>query len=158
MNQQGNATRAIAGALQELIDGVRPQGWNYLIVTSGHAYVQFSRDWGEQSMLVEAVSNFYLDKNRQLNSAAVQALRGMAFEDPDREVTPAQCRTSETADEVQRGSPRRSTNFFRYFEINAPGSVAALASLTVTVLESVYGTQPARSLKLELSLGVGQVG
>ena len=88
--------------------------------------MQFSRDWGGGvPLLAEAVSNFYLAENRQLNSAAVEALRSMGFEDPDREVAPAQCRTTETAIEVHRGSPRRSSNFFRYFEIKTPGSVAA---------------------------------
>jgi transketolase N-terminal domain/subunit len=46
-----DATSLIASALQMLVDGVRTEGRNYLIVSSGHAYLQFSPDWGEGSML-----------------------------------------------------------------------------------------------------------
>jgi hypothetical protein len=53
-----DTTRIIANGLQLLIDGVRPRGNNHLIVSTGHAYLQFSRDWGDVSMLTEAVSNF----------------------------------------------------------------------------------------------------
>lgn len=38
-----DAANVIASALQPLIDGMRLEGSNYLIVSSGHAYLYFSR-------------------------------------------------------------------------------------------------------------------
>src|SRR4051794_27538022 len=98
-------TRIISVALQALIDGLRPEGSNYLIVSSGDAYLQFSGNRGDVSLLTEAVSNFYLVPGRQLDQAAVEGLHDMGFEDPTVEISPDRCRTAQTALEVAGGAP-----------------------------------------------------
>src|SRR5690349_1425807 len=103
-----DATNMITGGLQMLIDGVRPQGSNYLIVSSGHAYLQFARDRGDVSMQAEAVSNFYLAKDRQLDETAIETLHSMGFEDPGVEISAGQCRSATTAIEIAGGAPARS--------------------------------------------------
>jgi len=151
-----NATspsNVIANGLQMLIDGVRPQGSNYLIVSSGHAYLQFSRDWGDVSMLAEAVSNTYLAPEHQLDEAAIASLHALGFEDPDIEVSPHNCHAAQTALEVGRGAPARSPNYLRYFDVSTPDKVAALADLVVAALSEVYGEDPASRLGLRFSLG-----
>jgi len=148
-----DATMVIVGALQQLIDSVRPEGLNYLIVSSGHAYLQFARDWGDVSMLTEAVSNFYLAKDKQLDEAAIASLHKLGFEDPGVKVSPDRCRTAQTALEVAGGAPARSPNYFCYFDVSTADKVAALASLVVEALSTVYGEDPAVGLKLRLSLG-----
>jgi hypothetical protein len=148
-----DATNIIASALQMLIDGVRPQGSNYLIVSAGHAYLQFARDWGDVSIQAEAVSNFYLAKDRQLDDSAIETLHGMGFEDPGVEISAGDYRSATTATEIARGAPARSPNYFRYFDISTPEEVGALADLVVQVLGVVYGVDPQARLKLQLVLG-----
>src|SRR5687768_9281554 len=148
-----DTTSVIASALQMLIDGVRPEGNHYLIVSSGHAYLQFSRDWGDVSMLTEAVSNYYRPDDRQLDQAAIEILHDMGFEDPGVEISPSHCRTTTTATEVTGGAPARSPNYFCYFDVSRPDKVAALAELVVEALSAIYGEDPQVRLKLQLVLG-----
>jgi hypothetical protein len=149
-----DTTSVIASALQQLIDGVRPQGNNYLIVSSGDAYLQFSRNWGDVSMLTEAVSNYYRPDDRQLDQAAIEILHDMGFEDPGVEISPSRCCTAQTAIEIAGGAPARSPNYFRYFDVSTPDKVAALAELVVEALSAVYGEDPAMRLDLQLRMGI----
>ena len=153
--EKGSSKQALGLALHGLIDGARQDGWNFLIATSGHAYVQFSKDPGDQSILVEAVSNTYLPEDKQLTWGGIYSLHSFGFEDPDTEVTPEQARTTFTAGEIARGSIRKSPNYFRYFDCATPLNIEVLAAIAVEVLSAVYGAAPDGELKLELSLGVG---
>lgn len=73
-----NPSKTIATALQMLIDG----GSNYLVVSSGHAYLQFMRNCCDDSMLTEAPSNTYLAPEWLLDEAAIATLHDLGFEDP----------------------------------------------------------------------------
>ncbi len=150
-----DSKRALVLALQGLIEGVRQDGWNYLIATSGHAYVQFSRDPGDQSILVEATADAFLPEDKKLSWGGVYSLHSFGFEDPNTEIKTETARNAVTAAEIERGSIHKSVNYFRYFDCSTPDDIDSLAATAVEVLSAAYGVAPERELKLELSLGVG---
>jgi hypothetical protein len=60
----------------------KARGDRFLIVSAGDVFVQFLALEGPDSLVIEAISNYYLPADRQLGRAEIDALQGLGFELP----------------------------------------------------------------------------
>jgi type III secretion system-like peptide-binding chaperone len=115
----------IARNLKQLMDSKLDDA--FLIVSCGDVYVQFMPGDGNTGLYCEAVSNAHLPKDRQLGAAQMQQLAQWGFAIGD------------------------SDNYSATLPQTVPGSLEAIARLTVQILNEVYGVRPDAQLGFELN-------
>ncbi len=103
---------------------------NFLIVSCGEAYVQFTASPGASEIYCETVSNEYLPRARQLSNENIAQLKQLTFAPPDGDIV----------------------NFSAYFAVRDDAALHRLADLALHVLTTIYGCNDLPSMKYELNL------
>jgi type III secretion system-like peptide-binding chaperone len=102
---------------------------NFLIVSIGDAYVQFSAGKGDKDVYCEAVSNSYLPPTRLLTFEKASRIRAMGFEEPS-----------------------DGGNFSRTSDLSTREAAYELAKATCRIFSEVYDCSADSTFKYELVL------
>jgi len=114
-----------------LLDLTREGGpGNFMVISSGDIYVQFSGSPGNPHVMCESISNEYLPKKLNITKTAVKKLKDQGFK--------------LGGDEFK--------NFSRHFEVSTDEHARELAQLTLSILQKVYGLPKSSELQIEVSL------
>jgi type III secretion system-like peptide-binding chaperone len=127
MHTWQEAEGEIARGLQELTAAGGDS--NFMIISAGDFYVQFSGSRGSSQVHGEAVSNDYLKSKHRLPPEKIDELEKLHFDLVD--------------------SPG---NFTRDFEVANSDQASDVARLALDILEKIYGCPRTSPIEIELTL------
>jgi hypothetical protein len=133
---------AVERLLEIMVEEGTPRRYNYLTVELDHAYIQFAYWGGRPWLLMEAVSNRFLPRERRLAPRGRRLLHCFGFESPGRPVLAALARHETTAEAITAGALARSPNYFRYARCDAAVMRRLIAELTLAIFRRVYRCRP----------------
>ena len=102
---------------------------NFMIVSVGHAYVQFAGSRGSSQLQCEAVGNDYLDRQHRLPPEKIDELEKLHFDLQD-----------------------QPANFAREVSVATEEQAGEIARLALSILERIYGCARTSAIDIELTL------
>ncbi|HUJ24057.1 MAG TPA: hypothetical protein VLX58_21125 [Bryobacteraceae bacterium] len=114
-----------------LLDLTREGGpGNFMVVSSGEVYLQFSGSPGNPQVVCECVSNEYLPAKLEISAGAMEKLKALGFALSGGEVS----------------------NFSRNYDLVNEDQARELAELSTRIFQEVYAVRPDAEVQIEVSL------